>query len=147
MFSLLKGAAEWDAYKARLSQQLKDGLNFPGSRDAVIEFGRGPDNYPCLVASYYVPSEAKMLSCYVYKDNAEMLLAATDAKPDTVDLSGFAASVTANLFTIAHFLTETGICKREQYAAKYTEMLAKVDQLYAEQANYKTVCDKVGEGE
>lgn len=40
--------------------------------------------------------------------------------------------VSANLLTVAHFLVETGICKKEQYLEKYTAFLAQVDQWHAE---------------
>ena len=42
-------------------------------------------------------------------------------------------AVSAHLLAIVYFMTETGICSRERYDAKYTEALSCVDEWSAEE--------------
>ncbi len=69
--SLLESRSDWDAYRRQLCQHV--GIDHDATR-----WGNGPAGFPCLVLSYVVPNSAphRIVSCYVYPDDARRLLSA-----------------------------------------------------------------------
>lgn len=68
---LLRCPEEWQQYCLQLCAAA-------GLDHAATRWGNGPAAYPCLVLSYVVPGTRpqKIVSCYVYPDDARRLLAA-----------------------------------------------------------------------
>lgn len=64
--SMLQNETDWDDYRRSAS------LEYSVS-SAQVEWGSGPKQFPCLIASYPV-SPTKMVSCYIYLDDARRLL-------------------------------------------------------------------------
>lgn len=145
MWTLLRSSLDWEKHCQEVAKST-------GATGTLVNWGRGPQSYPCLVASY-AASPLKIVSAYVYQADAVSLLQAADqheqhARVASSELPAAASnddqvppgsrqadynkSVSAHLLAIIHFLTETRICKREQYDAKYTEALACVDEWSAE---------------
>lgn len=70
--ALLRSPQDWHDYRRHLSQTLN--LAFE-----EVRWGVGPTAFPCLTMSYAVPNSmpARVVSCYVYPDDARRLLAAS----------------------------------------------------------------------
>lgn len=138
-FILLNGGDDWDTYRCTFHA-----VNHiePGT----INWGQGPQAYPCLVASA-LNSDNNVLSCYVYAADAMRLLCATGnmtsvpIAPIASSLSPVAAtpitvverracdcSIAANLLAIVSELIDVGVTNKERYENKYNSFLALVDQ-------------------
>ena len=85
-----------------------------------------------------VPTQHQVAKQRAYeKAVAPLAEAVADPSQAATAVSGhtwkdFANSVTAHLLSQTHYLTETGICKPEEYEQTYQQFLAKVDQWSAE---------------
>lgn len=108
-----------------------------------VNFGKGPNSYPCLVATIYVPPSpggvAKMVSAYVYVDDAKALLKMAGVgvqdldAPKSPNQEQFNRWLSAQMLTVVWFLVQTGICKPEQFETKMLEKLDMVDAAKGEQ--------------
>lgn len=138
--TLLRNSQEWLMYTHSRADDI--GLS-PDS----VEWGRGPTQYPCLVASTW-KSDRVFLPCYIYPDAALHLVQAAGYKlvPDTpaAEVPGhtsqdFAISVAANLLALYAELEGLSITNRERFQGLYTKYLAMVEQYHAaEKASLKT---------
>lgn len=131
--TLLHNPQEWLMYTH--SQADDAGLS-PDS----VEWGRGPTQYPCLVASTW-KSERVFLPCYIYLDAALHLaqeagyrLVSNTPVPQEVPghtSQDFAISVAANLLALYAELEGVSITNRERFQGLYTKYLAMVEQYHA----------------
>ena len=148
MWTLLRTIEEWKKYCHDMSQQI-------GISASVIDFGRGPQTYPCLVCSTALNS-MKYVSAFVYPENALLLLkncslrelppglersepiAAHAAKePKTIEVipSGqneFNLHLAADVLTLTWAIVELGAIKKETFTQKHIEFMAMLDQVKAE---------------
>lgn len=144
MFSLLRDPKDWERYKAELAQR-------EAFKDHEVSWGRGPHHYPCLVETLVLRGPIRLMSAYVYEENARQLL---DACPQHVAAApapaqdrgawpewfkevwakqqAFNHHLTADFLTVVYFLVATGICKEEGFEQKQQEFTAFVDQTNAE---------------
>ncbi len=138
--TLLHNPQEWLMYTH--SQANDAGLS-PDS----VEWGRGPTQYPCLVASTW-KSDRVFLPCYIYPDAALHLvqeagykLVSKDAPAEVPGHTSqdFAISVAANLLALYAELEGLGITNQGRFQDLYTKYLAMVEQYHAaEKASLKT---------
>lgn len=136
--TLLASMADWDDYRQRLCQRLK-------LDPTVVHWGGGPRSYPCLVASI-APAPERVVSCYVFVDDARRLLQAAGLAPGVagpvtppapaqsdvprcVRARDVDLSFIAHILTVVHFMVETGLCKQHQYEETYQRFLHEVQQL------------------
>jgi len=142
---ILRDASQWDAFK---NQYARDN-ELPGG----IAWGNGPQAFPCSVAAVYLQETHRVLTYYVYVDDARDLLAVSLAGDDEPlpaasselqtqldDLRArhsnlaklmreFAASSTAHLRVLVDRGLDTGFFKgREWYEQAYAAELAWIDQ-------------------
>jgi len=135
MWTLLKNAADWATYQTDTARRLSLG-------GENIAWGSGPQSYPALVCTLLPPrpagTDAKLYSAYVYLADAEELFKAAGRKiadpdaPVPPNQKQFNRWVAAQQMTVAYFLVETGICKKEQYEEKLLEMIVKVDEYHSD---------------
>lgn len=131
-WSLLRSVADWNAYQQ----------SFAAASDcAVVDWGAGPRVYPCLIVSYCLHAPlSRVISAYVYRDDALQLLDAAQVKqrigeslPDPTrkepNQHDFNRWLTAHVLTLVYFMRETGICRPEQYEERLAESLALVDEI------------------
>jgi hypothetical protein len=156
-FALLQSAVDWDNYRRDHAQRL-------GAVGQLAQWGKGPQEYPCLIASVMLPNN-HIMCCYVFERDARELLQACgpgtpaaiaavnpdadDRVPKGLRQSDYNASFTAHLLTMMDFLIETGICRKDQYEDKYHAMLSDVDRMMAEdkQAAFDRLSGRVPSGE
>lgn len=133
-WSLLKSLADWDEYRRRIADDY-------GLPVADVQWGTGPKQYPCLVASYRVTSH-KVIGCYAYLEDAQWLAQAAGLAVSPPAPPGMVAIPQSQLPPAqAAELTET--------LAHMREMLAKVSALHQSykefyryaSANHLTVAD------
>ena len=130
MWTLLKSAADWAQYRADVGVQ--SGLGHG------LSWGRGPAEYPCLVASIHEPGSCRMHVAYVYRGDAGALLdqpappVAAPASRAAVERRAYDRSLAAGLLTLTELAIDTGLCRQEQFEQRWTANLAKVDQWSAE---------------
>lgn len=140
---LLRNATDWQNYCASLCAR----ENLTGM---PVVWGRGPQAYPCLVASMRLSEmPPKFLSCYVYESDARKLLGDmqgagavvgaerkdADYAPGRDPADSFRV-LAAHALAAAHYLIETGICKRAQYEETFQRFLALVDRASADDHNH-----------
>ena len=65
-FELIQNETDWDTYRFAAAQAYN-------TTSSQVEWGSGPKQFPCLAASYPV-SPSKIVTCYVYMDDAKRLL-------------------------------------------------------------------------
>ena len=65
-FELIQNETDWDKYRFSTAQ-------IYNTTSSQVEWGSGPKQFPCLAASYPA-SPAKIVTCYVYMDDAKRLL-------------------------------------------------------------------------
>lgn len=142
-FVLLKSKADWEKHCEEIVVQL-------AVCGDTIDWGQGPKQYPCLITQYRV-NALKVLSAYVYPDDAVRLLKAVPEKlvaaskstarktkaktvvsDVTPDIETNSREQSAHLLTCVEFLIRTGICTEAQYEERYRRMLAHVDQIVSE---------------
>jgi hypothetical protein len=130
-WTLLKAREEWAAYTAKTAREL-------GVAADRVNWGAGPEAYPCLVGTLFPPraagSDPKVYSAFVYEADAEELFAAAGRKfvdrgellpPSQAQFNRWKA---AESMAVAWFLTETKICTQAQYEEKLLEALELVDE-------------------
>jgi hypothetical protein len=77
---VLRGPNDWEQYKQKAQAAFQ-------MQSAQINWGSGPERYPCLVAC--APRDAyQLMSCYVYLDDALRLLKASGGVLDIAKVSG-----------------------------------------------------------
>src|ERR1019366_6925504 len=124
---------------------------------AAVNWGHGPQVYPCLVctSTLLVPANTpsfsmsyvspRLLSAYVYPDDAAMLLHETVVEPlhcstpdkgisadSTEQQSNYNDMVTAYLLALVRELREIGALKADRFEQSLMESLALVDAITAE---------------
>ena len=65
-FELIENETDWDNYRFSAAQTYN-------TTSSQVEWGSGPRQFPCLAASYPA-SPSKIVTCYVYMDDAKRLL-------------------------------------------------------------------------
>ena len=150
--TLLKSKADWANHQFHWAGENQVPLG-------NIDWGRGPDKYPCLVATVAV-QVGKCVTCYLYEEQATALLQAVretaapaTTRPDDVDNPKIMAvlrrlvrcevrdalglalrEITANLRAIVEELVEVKITNPDRYEKLLAKHLADVDQYLAELA-------------
>lgn len=134
MWTIVNTPADWVAYQLKTAKELQ-------LLPERIKWGEAPQDYPCMVSTLMPPrpagTEPKVYSAFVYMADCEELFAAGGRKfvdPDAPVLpnqSQFNRWVAAELLTVAHFLTETGICRQAGFEEKLLEMLTTVDEYHS----------------
>lgn len=130
MFALLTSAADWAPYCAEQAGKF-------GIPPDQMSWGRGPKEYPCLVCSVLPEGTFKVYSAYVYPADAERLAAAATPKAPVAESAlpnqrQFNRWISALSMTVAHVLTEKGLCTEESFEDTLLEMLEKVDHYHGE---------------
>lgn len=141
--ALIRNPSEWTVYTRSMAQQA-------GVPPAMVVWGDGPKQYPCLVASIYSQPSSRFVTCYVYPAEARKLVeaagprhavdAASPPPAASVVSSEFHKSVAAHLLAIYHELESLNITNKERYEQLYVKYLAMVDQCHAarcQEANAK----------
>lgn len=137
----LESAADWDAYKPRTAAAL-------GVDAGTVQWGQGPAEYPCLVASTLTrqngrPDGLRVASCYVYAGDARRLVGqegggaagqqsvvgepAAPRGSDSDDTE-FRRYLVAHVLTLVDELRRVGITKADRYEKIFNGFLAGVDQ-------------------
>ena len=65
-FELVQNETDWDNYRFAAAEA-------HNTTSSQVEWGAGPKQFPCLAASY-AASKSKIVTCYVYLDDAKRLL-------------------------------------------------------------------------
>jgi hypothetical protein len=146
MWTLLRTTPDWEAHKKEMAVAMQVPAN-------VVAWGKGPQRFPCLVSSIIpqvIPEvgkhEIKVVSAYVYEDDAEALMTAagrTVRDPDAPPVPNqrqFNRWVAAHLLTLSHFVVETGLCApgkgaeagKAAFEDKLTESIECVDAWHSE---------------
>jgi hypothetical protein len=132
-WTMLESGADWEEHQKRIT--LGAGLG----TGAPIAWGKGPQTYPCLVCTCVVAgTQSKILSAYVYPDDAMMLCEETGMlKKEVVNATteqqdGFNHWVTAYLLALTRELREVGALKAEPFERSLMESLSLVDEVTAE---------------
>lgn len=131
--TLLRSPAEW----ARYTQQMATDNGVPPNQ---VSWGAGPQQYPCLVAST-MPSPMRVISCYVYLDDAQNLARAAGlrmiqevqlAQPQVAGHTSadFEKHTAAVLMAMVEELVEIGALKKDRFEAALNRHLANVDQYH-----------------
>lgn len=151
MWTVLKAADDWAAYKAGVCRE----TNKP---NGFFAWSPGPLDYPCLVDTliprvYQVggasatvtgvpPQQIKLHTAFVYAADVALLATATDPAPagPPVDRqqARFNLWVTAQLLAVSHYLTKSGLCvplggleaNQEAFEGTLEEMLTRVQMLH-----------------
>lgn len=147
MWTLLRSTLCWEKYQQETSKNM-------GVVGVPISWGSGPTSFPALVCTYMPPQQpgqpAKLVSAYVYKSDAEALLAAMPAPPKAApvatvtEIAPVAKPVdtsqqdNCNRYTAAHLLAiikdlkSVNITTEERYEQSLMYFLRLVDEVTTE---------------
>jgi len=138
--ALVKTPADWQTYQLSMAQQHNVHPN-------MVEWGSGPRQFPCLVATRMLSDERRFLSCYVYPHEAlslveaaqaSQVLAGTGMAAQSVEVQGgptqedFNKHTAAMLMAVVEELESMSVTSRERFEAALTRCLARVDQYHAD---------------
>jgi hypothetical protein len=136
-FQILKNAVDWEKYKE---------THQTSWHVASVNWGPGPSLYPCMAVSTIIRVENRVITCYVYVNDALALLEAspnaviTRSGPDEVPVakaegpsqSDYNKHASAMLMALVQELVDMKITNEERFERIVTEKLALVDQVAAE---------------
>ncbi len=134
--TLLRNAEDWNSYKLKTERDNQS--NTTQSDIGNINWGTGPAQYPCLVAST-MAAPMRAISCYVYLGDAQTLAAASNLKivpatpadrQDNHTTHDFEKHVAAMLMTIADELAAVGITNPKRFEDSFAKHLQIVDQYH-----------------
>lgn len=155
MFKLIQGPADWEQHRKEVALS----LNITGQ---LVTWGKGPQSYPCLVASLQT-GPLRINTAYVYPQDARVLLNAVAAleSSEAIPLEAggdafgqqavkqaapaippsmqqqFNVHVTAQLLAMTYYIVESGLCTKEAFEQKLAQFTAQVDQWHTEDIEAK----------
>lgn len=109
-----------------------DLMVFRKGAEALVQascvWGPTPSAYPCLITSMRLET-GRMVSAYAYPDDVRGLLdvVVPEASKTGPTQSQFNRWLAAQMLTVIHFMTETGICKEAQFEERLLTSLELVD--------------------
>ena len=138
--ALLMKPDDWGVYKHK-SLAAKD-----LSADQVI-WGRGPTNFPCLVAGFIMDVDkspgSMFVCCYVYVEQAMDLIKAAgitgvESSSRIMNVVGpeqtqFNETVLAHLATVINILVRTSLTKEDQYTKIFVHELQVLEQKHGQE--------------
>lgn len=130
MWSKISSKEAWVKYCIKVASDLQ-------ISPETITWGEGPKEYPCLVSSILPPrspgANPRAYSAFVYRSDFQLLEDAKSAaavKEPSVNnptQDNFNRWITAQMLTVIHYLTATGICKPEGFEDNLLSFVEVVD--------------------
>lgn len=130
MWSKISSKEDWVKYCVQVARDLKI------SPDTIV-WGDGPKEYPCLVSSI-LPARSpganpRAYSAFVYRSDFQLLeevkaaAAVKESSSNNPTQDNFNRWITAQMLTVIHYMTATGICKSQAFEDRLLEFIEVVD--------------------